>query len=111
MGLVPYLADMIDMLLPKLVDSRPLVRSITCWGLSRYSHWIVERGLDPGTPGQVQLDTVMKVRNAPAQQNIFTEPDMWWQHEVLTTNRKNRNTRFETAMLSSGLRARRNVLN
>ena len=41
-GLLPYLADMIQMLLPKLDDPRPLVRGITCWALSRYSQWVAQ---------------------------------------------------------------------
>mmetsp|Transcript_21721 Transcript_21721/g.47478 ORF Transcript_21721/g.47478 Transcript_21721/m.47478 type:complete len:916 (+) Transcript_21721:105-2852(+) len=40
-GLLPYLAGMISMLLPKLSDPRPMVRIISCWALSRYSHWLL----------------------------------------------------------------------
>ena len=38
-----YAQDMVSTLLSMLSDPRPLVRSITCWALSRYSHWIVTR--------------------------------------------------------------------
>ncbi|KAK9804853.1 hypothetical protein WJX72_008726 [[Myrmecia] bisecta] len=59
-GLLPFLADMVSMLLPKLADPRPLVRSITCWALSRYGRWIAEHGHEPGSVGQQQLDAVIK---------------------------------------------------
>ena len=41
-GLLPYLSDMIAMMLPKMVDPRPMVRIISCWSLTRYSHWLLE---------------------------------------------------------------------
>ena len=59
-GLVPYLAEMVNMLLPHLADARPLVRSITCWALSRYARWIVERSAEP-TGGAAQMDAVLQV--------------------------------------------------
>jgi len=40
-GLIPHLPDLVDYLIKCLSDSKPLVRSITCWTLSRYSSWIV----------------------------------------------------------------------
>ena len=62
-GLLSHLSEMVSVLLPKLLDSRPLVRSITCWALSRYSHWIVQAGAEqPNGPGQQQFDTVIAVR-------------------------------------------------
>lgn len=44
----------------------PLVvcRSITCWALSRYAQWVVERCTDPQqdmAAAQVQLDEVLQV--------------------------------------------------
>ena len=41
LGLAPHLPDLVDYLLKCLNDKKPLVRSITCWTLSRYSTWIV----------------------------------------------------------------------
>lgn len=35
-GLVPYLFELLN-------DKYPLIRSITCWTLSRYSHWILKQ--------------------------------------------------------------------
>jgi transportin-1 len=61
-GLIPYLPQLVSMLLPKLSDPRPLVRSITCWALSRYGHWIVQRAVDDSqdtVSGQQQLDEVL----------------------------------------------------
>ena len=60
-GLLPYLNDMLGMLLPKLGDARPLVRSITCWALSRYSHWLVQAALQDIPLAQQQFDNVLKV--------------------------------------------------
>ncbi|TGZ67973.1 hypothetical protein CRM22_004495 [Opisthorchis felineus] len=40
-GMVPYLPELCPFLIECLSDERPLIRSITCWTLSRYSHWIV----------------------------------------------------------------------
>ena len=49
------------MLLPRLGDARPLVRSITCWALSRYSRWLAQRAGQPGASSQ-QADAVLQVR-------------------------------------------------
>ena len=40
-GLAQHLPDLVDYLITCLNDKKPLVRSITCWTLSRYSSWIV----------------------------------------------------------------------
>ena len=34
--------QMVAFLLPLLDDPRPLVRSISCWTLSRYARWLSE---------------------------------------------------------------------
>ncbi len=60
-GLLPYLADMLGMLLPKLGDPRPLVRSITCWALSRYSHWLAQAAEQAIPQAKEQLQNVLKV--------------------------------------------------
>lgn len=60
-GLLHYLADMVSALLPLLTDTRPLVRSITCWALSRYSRWIVDNGREPQSQGQRQMEAVIQV--------------------------------------------------
>ena len=62
-GLTPYLGELVTMLAPQLNDARPLVRSITCWALSRYSAWLVLAGKQPNSPGQLQLDLVITVRS------------------------------------------------
>mmetsp|Transcript_74295 Transcript_74295/g.124000 ORF Transcript_74295/g.124000 Transcript_74295/m.124000 type:complete len:895 (+) Transcript_74295:39-2723(+) len=38
-----YLPQLTPWLIQTLSDSKPLVRSITCWTLSRYSKWVVEQ--------------------------------------------------------------------
>ncbi|KAJ3072208.1 hypothetical protein HDU98_004050 [Podochytrium sp. JEL0797] len=40
-GIEPHLRDLTKFMLQCLQDVKPLVRSITCWTLSRYSRWIV----------------------------------------------------------------------
>lgn len=40
-GIVQHLPDLIPYLITCLSDKKALVRSITCWTLSRYSHWVV----------------------------------------------------------------------
>lgn len=60
-GLLPYLADMINMLLPMLEDPRPLVRSISCWALSRYSRWTVSASRQNIQLAQAQCDLILEV--------------------------------------------------
>jgi transportin-1 len=44
-------------LLPMLEDKQPLVRSITCWTLSRYSRWVLQASQQTGD--QAQLEGIM----------------------------------------------------
>ncbi|TSK18058.1 Transportin-2 [Bagarius yarrelli] len=39
-GMVPYLPELIPHLIQCLCDKKALVRSIACWTLSRYAHWV-----------------------------------------------------------------------
>ncbi|KHJ87372.1 HEAT repeat protein, partial [Oesophagostomum dentatum] len=41
-GITPHLHELIPFLLNMLNDKKPLVRSITCWTLSRYCAWVVD---------------------------------------------------------------------
>lgn len=45
-GMIPHLPELISYLIGSLSDSKALVRSITCWSLSRYAHWIVGQAHD-----------------------------------------------------------------
>ena len=45
-GMVRHLPELVPYLFNSLSDSKALVRSITCWTLSRYSHWLVGQGHD-----------------------------------------------------------------
>ncbi|KAH7437698.1 hypothetical protein KP509_05G084500, partial [Ceratopteris richardii] len=56
-GLLPHLKQIVSFLLPLLEDKFPLVRSITCWTLSRYSKWIVQAA--EFAEGHVQFDSVL----------------------------------------------------
>ena len=63
------------MLLPKLADARPLVRSITCWSLSRYARWLVQAAREAGAVGVAQFDSVLAVRTSPGL--VGAKPDPW----------------------------------
>ena len=45
-GMIPHLPELVPFLINSLSDAKALVRSITCWTLSRYSHWIVNQPHD-----------------------------------------------------------------
>ncbi|XP_076853365.1 transportin-2 isoform X3 [Brachyhypopomus gauderio] len=45
-GMVPYLPELIPHLIQCLCDKKALVRSIACWTLSRYAHWVVTQPPD-----------------------------------------------------------------
>ncbi|TRZ01377.1 hypothetical protein DNTS_034929 [Danionella cerebrum] len=44
--MVPYLPELIPHLVQCLCDKKALVRSIACWTLSRYAHWVVSQPAD-----------------------------------------------------------------
>lgn len=45
-GMIPHLPELIPFLINCLSDKKALVRSITCWTLSRYAHWVVSQPHD-----------------------------------------------------------------
>ena len=45
-GMVSHLPQLVPYLITCLSDKKALVRSITCWALSRYSHWVVQQPHD-----------------------------------------------------------------
>jgi hypothetical protein len=45
-GMIPHLSELIPYLINSLSDKKALVRAITCWTLSRYSHWVVSQPHD-----------------------------------------------------------------
>ncbi|CAI8013786.1 Transportin-1 [Geodia barretti] len=45
-GMLAHLPQLVSFLISSLSDRKALVRSITCWTLSRYSHWIVSQPHD-----------------------------------------------------------------
>lgn len=45
-GMMHHLNELVPYLIGCLSDAKALVRSITCWTLSRYSHWIVSQPHD-----------------------------------------------------------------
>lgn len=53
-GMVPHLPELVPYLNACLADKKALVRSITCWTLSRYAHWVV------GQPHETFLRPLME---------------------------------------------------
>uniref|UniRef100_A0A915E4P1 Transportin-1 n=1 Tax=Ditylenchus dipsaci TaxID=166011 RepID=A0A915E4P1_9BILA len=45
-GMTPHLPELIPYLINSLQDNKALVRSITCWTLSRYCHFVVQQPQD-----------------------------------------------------------------
>lgn len=45
-GMVTHLPEIVPFLINSLAEDKALVRSITCWTLSRYSHWVVQQPHD-----------------------------------------------------------------
>lgn len=41
-GMIPHLPSLVPYLVERLSDAHPLVRSITCWTISRYTYWIIQ---------------------------------------------------------------------
>ncbi|GJN25931.1 hypothetical protein PR202_gb13817 [Eleusine coracana subsp. coracana] len=56
-GLYPLLPQIVAFLIPLLDDKFPLIRSITCWTLSRYSKFIVQSLGHPN--GREQFDKIL----------------------------------------------------
>lgn len=56
-GLYPHLPQIVAFLIPLLDDKFPLIRSITCWTLSRYSKFIVQSLDHPN--GREQFDKIL----------------------------------------------------
>ena len=45
-GMIPHLPDLIPFLIQALNSKKALVRSITCWTLSRYTQWVMQQPHD-----------------------------------------------------------------
>lgn len=41
-GMVPHLPSLVPYLVERMSDSHPMVRSITCWTMSRYTNWVMQ---------------------------------------------------------------------
>ena len=69
-GMIPHLPQLVPYLITCLSERKALLRSITCWTLSRYSHWVVtqqhEKYLKPLMTDLLKriLDTSKKVQEA-----------------------------------------------
>ncbi|XP_078163255.1 transportin 1 isoform X1 [Carex rostrata] len=56
-GLYPLLPEIVTFLIPLLDDKFPLIRSITCWTLSRFSRFIIQSVEHP--KGQEQFEKIL----------------------------------------------------
>nr|XP_034927510.1 transportin-1-like isoform X1 [Populus alba] len=56
-GLYPHLSQMVEFLIPLLDDKFPLIRSISCWTVSRFSKYIVQE--NGHQKGYEQFDKVL----------------------------------------------------
>ena len=69
-GMIPHLPQLVPYLITSLSERKALLRSITCWTLSRYSHWVVtqphDKYLKPLMHDLLKriLDTSKKVQEA-----------------------------------------------
>ena len=69
-GMIPHLPQLVPYLITSLSERKALLRSITCWTLSRYSHWVVtqphDKYLKPLMTDLLKriLDTSKKVQEA-----------------------------------------------
>ena len=54
-GLEPHMAQLFPFLLNLLADEQPLIRSISCWTLSRYAGWIAENDAGNILPNTIQI--------------------------------------------------------
>lgn len=64
--MIPHLNELIPYLISCLSDKKALVRSITCWTLSRYSHWVVSQPHDhylKPLMDEVSINFEMNIRN------------------------------------------------
>lgn len=57
-GMQPYLSELFPFLFQKMKDQKPLVRSITCWTLGRYTNWVIGT-LEEGQPASQYLEPLM----------------------------------------------------
>lgn len=65
-GMVIHLPELIPYLITCLSDKKALVRSITCWTLSRYAHWVV------GQPHDLYLKPLMTEVRIDGVNSIFS---------------------------------------
>ena len=52
-GMAEHLPKIVPYLIQRLSDKKALVRSITCWTLSRYSNWIVQQSTASHDEGSI----------------------------------------------------------
>lgn len=65
--MVVHLPELVPYLITCLGDKKALVRSITCWTLSRYAHWVV------GQPHELYLRPLMTEVVAVCMKYIYCE--------------------------------------
>ncbi|KAI8092910.1 armadillo-type protein [Halteromyces radiatus] len=58
--IAPHLPELVPYLLTNLNDSKPLVRSITCWTLGRFAQWIIEASQQSPEARKHYLETLVQ---------------------------------------------------
>ena len=92
-GMIPYLPELIPHLIQCLSDKKALVRSITCWTLSRYAHWVVSQPPDTYLKPLMTellkriLDSNKRVQEAACRQDRFITLSVIKRRAWFQTNR------------------------
>lgn len=93
--MVPYLPELIPHLIQCLCDKKALVRSIACWTLSRYAHWVVSQPPDAHLKPLMTellkriLDGNKRVQEAACRYGFWFVPpqtcllSLWFNHLVI----------------------------
>jgi len=74
-GLLPYLGNMVSLLLPRMADPRPMVRIITCWALSRYAFWLLAGAQEAATVAAASASQAQQQGDAHAAAAAASQGD------------------------------------
>uniref|UniRef100_A0AAZ1XDV6 Transportin-1 n=1 Tax=Oreochromis aureus TaxID=47969 RepID=A0AAZ1XDV6_OREAU len=81
-GMVPYLPELIPHLIQCLCDKKALVRSIACWTLSRYAHWVVSQPPDSYLK-PLMTELLKRILDTTLQSSAFATLEEEYQHKNL----------------------------
>lgn len=91
--MIPYLPELIPHLIQCLCDKKALVRSIACWTLSRYAHWVVSQPPDSYLKPLMTellkriLDSNKRVQEAACRYAaLYFSMWTWWKSKLIDEN-------------------------